>query len=121
MVFLVLRRVSSSSELKSSLLSMCIDALESTTNSRSSGFFFFFEEGAGITDASVGECLSNPMLLCGRIVLVAKFPEVSCPQILAHTDCVLEVHTLESLLAMVPFFPDFSVGPRATGECDGVM
>ena len=45
-------RVSSSPELKSFLLSMCIDAPESTTNSRSSGFF---EEGAGITHASAGK------------------------------------------------------------------
>ena len=43
---------SSSAELKSFLLSTCIDALESTTNSRSSGIF---QEGAGITHASVGE------------------------------------------------------------------
>ena len=76
---------------------------ESTTNSRSSGFF---EEGAGMTHASVGELdvvlseflclnifLARPMLLCGRIVLVSRFPEVPFPQILPHTDCVLEVHT----------------------------
>ena len=37
--FVDYRRVSSSSELKSFLLSMCIDAPESTTNSRSSGIF----------------------------------------------------------------------------------
>ena len=37
--------------LKSFLLSMCIDAPESTTNSRSSSF----SEGAGITHASAGE------------------------------------------------------------------
>ena len=36
--FLDLRRVSSSPERKSFLLSMCIDAPESITNSRSSGF-----------------------------------------------------------------------------------
>ena len=40
-----LRRVSISSELKSFLLSMCIDAPESTTNSRSSGDL---EVGAGV-------------------------------------------------------------------------
>ena len=44
-----LRRVSSSSELKSFLLNMCVDAPESTTNSRSSGMF---EMGAGIGLAS---------------------------------------------------------------------
>ena len=50
--FLDLRRVSSSPELASVWLNMCIDALESITNSRSSGFF---EEGAGITLASARE------------------------------------------------------------------
>ena len=37
----------------------------------------------------------NPMLLCGRIVLAARFSEVSFPQILAHTDCGLEAHFFE--------------------------
>ena len=46
------RRVSISSELKSLLLSMCVDASESTTNSRSSGDF---EVGAGVALASTGE------------------------------------------------------------------
>ena len=43
------------------------------------------------------------MLLCGRIFLGARFRLVSFPRILAHTDCVLEVHTFEQLLAMDPF------------------
>ena len=43
--------MSNSSELKSFLLIMCIDAPGSTTNSRSSGFV---EVGAGITFASIG-------------------------------------------------------------------
>ena len=51
MVLLDLRKVSNSSELKSFLLIMCIDAPESTTKSRSSGLF---EEGAVITFASIG-------------------------------------------------------------------
>ena len=42
----ILRRVSSSPELGSMLLSTCTDAQESITNPRSSGFV---EEGAGIT------------------------------------------------------------------------
>ena len=46
------RRVSSSPELKSFLLSICIDALESTVDFRFSGFF---EEDASITHASVRE------------------------------------------------------------------
>ena len=52
LVFMDFRRVSISPELQWFLLSMCIDAPESTTNSRSSGFF---EEGASITHASLGE------------------------------------------------------------------
>ena len=35
----------------------------------------------------------SPMLLCGRIFLVAKFRLVSFPQIWEHTDCILEVLT----------------------------
>ena len=50
--FLDLRRVTTSSELKSFLLSMCIDAPESTTNARSSGDFGV---GAGVALASIGE------------------------------------------------------------------
>ena len=49
---LYLRRVSNSSELKSFLLSMCTEAPESTTKSRSSGDF---EVGAGVALASTGE------------------------------------------------------------------
>ena len=49
--FLDLRKVSSSSELKSFLL-MCIDAPGSTTNSRSSGLF---EVGASIALAAIEE------------------------------------------------------------------
>ena len=78
MVVQDLRRVSSSSEIKSFLLSMCIDALESTTNSLTSGLF---EDGAGNDQTSDGEknvvlsvSLSLwtffkkvPCLLCGRI------------------------------------------------------
>ena len=50
--FLDLRRVSSSSELKSLLHSMSIDLPESTTNSHSSGVF---ETGAGVALISIGE------------------------------------------------------------------
>ena len=46
-------QVSTSSELKSLLLSMCIDAPESTTTSHSSGEFD--RRGAGIALASTGE------------------------------------------------------------------
>ena len=47
-----LRRVSISAKVKTFLLSMCIDAPESKTNSLSSGNF---EVGAGIALASTGE------------------------------------------------------------------
>ena len=50
--FLGIRRVSVSSELKSFLPSICIDAPESTTNSRSSGDF---EVCAGVALAARGE------------------------------------------------------------------
>ena len=47
-----LRRVSISSELKTFLLSMCIEVPESTTNSRSSGDF---EVGVGVALATIGQ------------------------------------------------------------------
>ena len=81
---------------------MCIDAPESTTNSRSSGVF---EVGAGIALTSQGEknvVLSeflslqlfspSPMLLCGRILLGARSP-----------------------------FPKFNLVPGDFGEFDGVF
>ena len=48
-----------------------------------------------------------PILLRGRIFLVARFRLVSCPQILERTACAHVVHTFEQLLAMDPFFPEF--------------
>ena len=59
--FLDLQRVSISSELEPFLLSMCIDAPESTTSSRSSGLF---EAGAGVTLASTrtGQALRRTRL-----------------------------------------------------------
>ena len=61
------------------------------------------------------------MLLCGRVVVVARFPEVSCPQIMQHADCVLEARTFAQLLAMDPFFPDFFLVSCAFGEFDGAI
>ena len=37
--------------------------------------------------------LPNPMLLCARILLDAKFPHVIFPGLLARKDCAHEVHT----------------------------
>ena len=45
------------------------------------------------------------MLLCGRIVLVARFLPVFYPRILEYEDFAREVHTSEYLLAMDPLFP----------------
>ena len=45
------------------------------------------------------------MLLCGRIVLVARFLPVFYPRILEFQDFAREVHTSEYLLAMDPLFP----------------
>ena len=43
------------------------------------------------------------MLLCGRIVLVARFLSVSYAQSLAHKDCVLEGHTFEWTVSVPTF------------------
>ena len=94
---------------------MCIDAPESTTISRSSGFC---EKGAGITHASVGEqdaassshFSPSPMVLCGCIFLAAKYHPVFFPRILAHTNSAPEVHTFAELLTMHLFFPEFKRG-----------
>ena len=116
--FLDLPKVCSSSELKTFLLSMCIDAPESTTNSRSS---VDFEANACILLASIEEKRSfvsilelvcktvspNPMLLCGRTFLGARCPHVIFLRILARKDCAHKVYTLGQLLAMDPFFPEF--------------
>ena len=55
--------------LKTLLLSMCIDTPESTTNCHSSGFF---EEGAGITHASLGRGL----VLCFDLIDI--FRQITC-------------------------------------------
>ena len=94
------------------LLSMYIDAPESTTNSLASGFF--------------EECQHCPCF--GRQAERSFYPcfwaywffarfhaslraHLSCckffPRILEHKDCALEVRTFAPLLAMDPFFPEF--------------
>ena len=102
------RTVSSSAKFRSSLLRMCIGAPESTTKSRPSGFF---EEGAGMSHASVGEwnvALSLVLSLWtffakSHASLQASCCKASCPQNLA--DGVLEVHTF--VLAMDPRLQNF--------------
>ena len=77
---------------------MCIDAPESTKNSPSSDFV---EVGAGIIYASVGRvecglvpCFEHASLRahcsCFKVFVLGSFSAI-----LAHTDCVLEVHTFE--------------------------
>ena len=97
---------SSSAELKSFLLSICIDAPESATNSLSSGFF---EEGARNDQTSEGEknvALSLSLSLqtffaeshaslrahlsCCKVFFLCSFLDF-----LVHKDCALEVHTSE--------------------------
>ena len=83
-------RVSSSSELKSFLLSMYIEAPESTTNIRSSvfletsagGFYFHkrIERSFIIGFELVCFFSPNPTLLCGHDLLVVRFPLVFLPQ-----------------------------------------
>ena len=88
--FLDFRRGSGSPELQSFLLSMCIDAPESTTSSRSSGDFGV---GAGVALASLEEYnVASPVFL--RLLTFFATSHASLgAQILAHTDCVLEVRT----------------------------
>ena len=95
-----LRRASRSSDL---LLSMCIDAPESITNSRSSGFV---EEGAGITQASAHP-LPSPMRLRERIAPDSGFRLAFFPRILESTEFAPEVHIFALLPAMDIFFSDF--------------
>ena len=74
--------------------SMCIDALESTTNVRSSGFSTrVLVLPKHRWESRTWPCpllrayrhfCQIPMLLCERIVLVAKFPGVFYPQILTR-------------------------------------
>ena len=47
------------------------------------------------------------MLLCGRIVLVARFIPVLYPRSLEQNDYAREVHTSEYLLSMDPSLPEF--------------
>ena len=92
-------------QLRSFVLSTCIDNLQSTTYYLSSGFF---EDGAGndqLLKASrmwlcpfLWACehfSPNAKLLCWRIVLVARFLLVFYPRILEHKDCALKVRTSE--------------------------
>ena len=61
------------------------------------------------------------MLLCGRIVLVARLLPVFYPRLLAHKDCALEVHKSEQPLEMDPFFPENLRGVTCllrSGRCD---
>ena len=104
-LFLDLRKVSSSSELQSFLHSVCIDALELTTKFRSSGDF---EVGASIAVGSTEEyndalsaflcfCIfsTSPMPLRGCISLGARFSLVTSARTRARQDYDHEVHTFQ--------------------------
>ena len=99
--FLDFRIVSISSELNSLFLSMCIDAPESTTNSRSSGNLEV-DAGAGFNRRVKRSLISNFELVdifrkvysVGASFLVqTKFRLVSLPQIWERTDFAREVRT----------------------------
>ena len=100
--FLDLRKVSSSSELKSFLLSKCINAPESTTTSTD-----VYQRSFVRTLELVNKFSQSSMLLRGRIVLGARIPHVIFPRILARKDYAHEAHThtFGQSLAMDPFFP----------------
>ena len=101
--------VSISAEFKSFLLIMCIDAPESTTNSRSSGLRFDgagkhqFSEGgkdAALFSALIFEYFwSASTLLRGHLALATlSLPETD-PQILEHWGYADEVHLDKSFRA----------------------
>ena len=82
--------MSISSELKSFLLTMCIEVPESTTNIRSS---VFWEKVALSSALNIYNFFSpNSMLLCGRTLLVVRSPQVLFPQTSARKDFAHEVH-----------------------------
>ena len=131
MGFLDLRRVSSSPELESLLLSVCSDAPQSITNSRVCGLF---EEGAFITQASEGESNGASSLCFELKDIVRQVPCFSagasflwksflkCPVL----DCwrkriaIWRFALLHNSLRWTLSFPNFCV-PCALGEVDAVV
>ena len=103
--FLDLRRVSISSELESFLLSMCIDAPQSTTNSRSSG------------DVEVGApcCSAGASFLVQGVVL--------CPVLNSGSARIAPVRfaLLNDASRWTLSFPIFLCGATCHGEFDGVI
>ena len=104
--------VSNSVEFKSFLLIVCIDAPESTTNSRSSGLRFDgagrhqFSEGeknAALFFSFTSEDISGPAstLLHGHIALAIPSLLETDPQILEHWGYADEDHLGKSFQAMV--------------------
>ena len=108
---------------------MCIDTLESTTNSlvwflrRGCQHYPSFggrERGLVLIFWAYRHVSPHPMPLFVRIVLVAKIPQVFYPQILEPTEFG-PVHIFAWLLAMDPFSPKFLRGANVPLENFGMI
>ena len=91
--FLDLRRVSISSELNCFLLSMCIEAPESTTNILSSGDFVMNMGALSLVFIELIFFSSSATLLCEPNSLALRFPHVIFPRTWARKDCAHEANT----------------------------
>ena len=115
--FLDTRTVSNSASFRSFLLSTCIDVPESTTNDLprvSSKMVLAMTELRKARRTWLCPFLRAyehfspfPMHFSGRIVPVARFLPVFCPQTFEHNGYALEVRISEKLLAMGPFLSRF--------------
>ena len=61
------------------------------------------------------------MLLCGRILLDARFPPVIFPRILAGKDHARDAHFWDDSSRWTLSVPNFNLVPGAVGEFDGVF
>ena len=89
-------KVSNSDELRSFLLSLCNDALESTTNSRSSGFI---TDGAGETPKASGR--SNKSSLSFSLSFRDTFGHASLLSLRLFLGSILEFHTIRTPLSKI--------------------
>ena len=121
MRFLDLRRVSSSVELKTFLLSTCIDAQESTTNSRSPRlrqesrkYLFFLSEFIDILCQVA--CVSAGESLLFQNFVLRSFIEFGSPRISLLSLALLHDSRRRTLL-----FPNICMTHRGLGELDCVI